>query len=74
MASAAKEHLIKSKRRHCERSEAIHVFGLSNIHACAVPRRYAPRNAAYPSIPDERHFSASPPQWRAFRFALIDSA
>ena len=38
----AREHLIKSKRRHCERSEAIHVFDLTNIHG--LPRRYAPRN------------------------------
>jgi hypothetical protein len=40
-----KEHLIKSERCHCERSEAIHVFDLSNIHG--LPRRCAPRNDGF---------------------------
>jgi len=41
-AKGGVEKLIKSNRRHCERSEAIHVLDLTNTHG--LPRRYAPRN------------------------------
>jgi len=34
-ATATREHLIKSERCHCERSKAIHIIDLSNIHGLA---------------------------------------